>query len=189
MRVRLVTGDDRRVLDQLGRKVGVVIERDGDGQTGRDTAKPRYDLALRVVAILDHHRSVQIQQSRVASGAHGVLERSHEALECLARRLVRRPRFGCDRCHDTGTRTLGDIEICAHRRVRSCKPRAGRVAERRSVAVSERGKRCRQRRECVGLVLDERDDEAKHENGVRLNSRTDRLRRCKSGAQRLQAET
>ena len=67
MRVGLVTGDDRRVLDQLGRKIGVVIERDGDGQTGRDAAKPGYDLALRIVAILDHHRTVQIQESRIAA--------------------------------------------------------------------------------------------------------------------------
>jgi hypothetical protein len=70
VRIRLVAGDDRRVVDELARKVGVVVERHGDRHAGRDAADAMRDLALGIVAVVDHHRAVQVEEHGVAAGAH-----------------------------------------------------------------------------------------------------------------------
>ncbi len=61
VRVGFVAGDDRRVVDQLGREVSVIVERHGDGKVGRDRAQSLDDFALRIVAVLDHHCAVQVE--------------------------------------------------------------------------------------------------------------------------------
>ena len=102
-------------------------------------AQPPHDLAFGVVAVVDHHRAVQVEQHRVATGAHGILQRSQQRLERRARRLVRRPRFGGDRRDDLRLFAAREVEIRGHRRVRVLEARARGLAERGTFAVTERG--------------------------------------------------
>ncbi len=84
VRIRLVAGDHRRIVDEIAGKIGVVVERDRDRQVWRDLAQPPDDLALGIVAILDDHRAVQVEHRGVAAGANRVLQRAHELLEARA---------------------------------------------------------------------------------------------------------
>jgi hypothetical protein len=103
---------------------------------------------------------MQVEECGVAAGAHRVLERKHKLLEGFARRLVRRPRLGRDRRHDLGAFALRDVEVRRERRVGASEARRGRRAVRRPFAVAERLERRGDRRERVGLVLDQREDVA-----------------------------
>jgi hypothetical protein len=50
MRISLVAGDHRRIGDELGRKIRVVVERDRDRQLRRDRAQPPDDLAFGIAS-------------------------------------------------------------------------------------------------------------------------------------------
>ena len=134
-------------------------------------AQPPHDLAFGVVAILDHHRAVQVEKHRVAAGAHRVLQRTHQRLERRARRLVRRPRFGGDRRHDLaharGARGRGTRpSACWCARSARARPRRTRDLRRGRTTTSGVG----ERRERVRLVLDEGDDEAAVHDQSRLGT-------------------
>ena len=159
VRIGLVAGDHGGVVDQRAGQVGVIVERDRDRHLRRDAAQALHDLAFGVVAILDHHGAVQIEEDGIAPRSHRVFQRLYQRLEGRPRRLVRGPRFGRDRRHDLGLLAPREIEVRGHRRIGALEAGTRFLAVRGTFAVPERGQWRGKRRERVGLVLDEADDE------------------------------
>ena len=97
VRIRLVAGDHRRVVDELGRKIRVVVERHRDRQLRRDRAQPPARSRLR------HRRSPRSPSRRADRArprrsrraplprAGAPAPRTSRARSCSTARLRRRP--------------------------------------------------------------------------------------------------
>ena len=159
VRVGLVADQGGAVLDHRGGEVAVEVAGDRDREIGCDGAHPPQQLAFPVEHMLGRHRTVQVEQGRVAAIRDGVAHQPrHPFVGVLAHRprghRLRRERGDDLRAPLAGQRHVrGDGH--ARRAVRLLHGFAGmRTPRLESRPVGD------DRREGVGLVLHHRDDDA-----------------------------
>ena len=171
VRVGLVAGDHGGVVDQrratgwCGSRASPRSARRGAMRRRRCTISPSASSQSSITIAPCRSRKTASQPARTASSS-GRTSVSNVARDAL----FDGHDFGGDRRHDLRVLAPREVEVRGHRRVGALEARARFVAVRGPFAVAERRERRGERRERVGLVLDERDDEAALSSGYDARS-------------------
>ena len=160
VRVGLVAGDHRRLIAHRREQVGMHVERDADRHPRRDPANAREQFSFAVVMRARHHRSMKVEQYRVATLGNRVHDTTRHGFKRLVVHRRAGRRIAGDREHDLRSRLVGKIDEGTNRGAGALEGLVHVAPLRRQRPPRrETRERRRHRRKGVGLVLHLRDDE------------------------------